>query len=94
MLEVVGRHLGVRPSEFCERRRHSVLRPVAARMLVKYAGLTLRGVADTLGMKSGAAAGQQVAKVAAMITSDRATSRLVVAIEEALDKQIAETQCD
>ena len=94
VLEVVGRHLGVRPSEFCERRRHSVFRPVAARMLVKYAGLTLRGVADTLGMKSGAATGQQVAKVAAMITSDRATSRLVVAIEEALDKQIAETQCD
>ena len=90
VLEITSMRLGVRPSDLRERRRKSVLRPIAARMLAKFAGLTQRQVADALGMKSGAAASVQVQKAGALKNKNAKTALLIAAIEDALDKQISE----
>ena len=90
VLEVTSSHLGVKPSSLCERRRNSALRPIAARMLVKYSGLTHRQVADALGMKSGVTAGVQVRKAVGLKENSRKAGKLIDAIEEVLDRQISE----
>jgi len=87
VLEVTSKHLGVRPSALLERRRNSALRPIAARMLVKYAGLTHRQVADTLGMRSGVSASLQARKALAMKEGNHKAAKLMAAIEEDLDRQ-------
>jgi putative transposase len=88
VLEVVSKHLRVKPSDLRVRRRNSALRPMAAWMLVKYSGLTHRQVADTLGMKSGVSASLQVRKAMTLEKEDRKTKKLIAAIEEALEGQI------
>jgi len=57
-------------------------------MLVKYAGLTHRQVADTLGMKSGVSASLQ-ARRAMALKADGKPAKLIAAIEAALDGQTA-----
>ncbi|MCX6997984.1 MAG: transposase [Kiritimatiellaeota bacterium] len=89
VLEVTCKHLGVRPRDLRERRRNSVLRPIAARMLVKYAGLTHRQVADTLGMKSGVSASLQ-ARRAMALKEESNSAKLIAAIEVALNGQMNE----
>jgi putative transposase len=82
VLEVVSKCLDVGTEAFRKRRRNSVLRPIAARMLVKYAGLTHRKVADTLGMKSGVSASLQVRKALALKQGDRKAAKLIAAVEK------------
>ena len=48
----VCRHLGIGESVLRERRRNSLVRPAAARMLSTYAGLTNRAIARILGLSS------------------------------------------
>lgn len=91
VLEVVCKHLCITPNDLRERRRNSLLRPIAARMLVKYAGLTHRQVADTLGMKSGVSASLQ-ARRAMALKADGKPAKLIAAIEVALDGQTAENR--
>ncbi len=79
-----------RQSILGERRRNSALRPIAARMLVTYSGVTHRQVADTLGMKSGVTAGVQVRKAVGLKENSRKAGKLIAAIEEVLDRQISE----
>ena len=90
VIEVTSKLLGVRPADLLEKRRLSFLRPIAARMLVKYAGLTNRQVADTLGMNSGNAASLQVRKALALKASDRKAATLIASIEKSLDGQMSE----
>ena len=96
VLEVTSKHLGVKPSHLCERRRNSILRPIVARMLVKYAGLTIRQVADRLGMKSGSAAGKQARRMMALKEglhcrlAGRKVEKLIAEIEEVLDRQTSQ----
>lgn len=90
VLEVVGKHLGVKTAAFRERRRNSILRPIAARMLVKYAGLTHRQVAETFGMISGSSASMQGRNMSVLRERDRRTGKLIAAIEEDLERQVSE----
>ena len=90
VLEVLSEHLDVATEAFRVKRRNSVLRAIAARMLVKYAGLTHRQVADTLGMESGVSASLQVRKALALKEGNRKAAKLIAAIEEVLDGQISE----
>ena len=90
VLEVTCKHLGVRPLDLREKRRNSPLRPLAARMLVKYAGLTHRQVADTLGMKSGVSASLQSRKAIALKENGNKAAKLIAAIEEELDARSSE----
>ncbi len=89
VLEVVGKHLGVKTAAFREKRRNSILRPIAARMLVKYAGLTHRQVAETFGTKSGASTSLQGRKASSLKKGDRKAAKLIAAIEEDLEGQIS-----
>lgn len=60
VLEVVGQGMGVGVEEFRSRRRDSVLRAVATRYLIRYAGLSQREVAKTLNAGSGSAISKQM----------------------------------
>ena len=75
-----------------EKRRNSLLRPIAARMLVKYAGLTHRQVADTFGTKSGASASLQGRMASSLKGRDRKTAKLIAVIEEDLNGRISEVR--
>lgn len=88
VLEVVGHHLGVKVERLREKRRNSILRPVAARMLVKYCGLTNRQTADVLGVKSGVAVGLQVRKAVALMAKDGRAAGMITTIEAELEHRI------
>ena len=84
VLETISRHMLVSMGAFRERRRNSLLRPVAAQMLLKYAGLTNRAVAMLLNLQSGEAAGIQARKAQAAQKHDKQTQRLIEVIEDDL----------
>ncbi|MBL7076707.1 MAG: transposase [Kiritimatiellae bacterium] len=84
VLEVAAEIMGVDPEAFRVRRRNSVLRGVAARMLCKYTGLTQRDAAQVLGLSSGAAVSSQQKKLAGLMTEDRKLRRRVADIESRL----------
>ena len=90
VIEVTSHGLGVSPSDLREKRRHSALRPIAARMLVKYAGLTHRQVAETLGMKSGVSASLQVRRALVLKEGGGKEAELIAAIESVLNQKITE----
>ena len=69
---------------FRERRRNSLIRPVAAQMLLKYAGLTNRAAAVLLNLHSGEAVGIQARKAQVAQKQDKQTQGLMEAIEDDL----------
>lgn len=91
VLEVVSRHMRVREGAFRERRRNSLLRPVAAQMLLKYAGLTNRAAAVLLNLRSGEAVGIQARKAQAAQKQDKRTQRLMEAIEADLRRHVMDS---
>ncbi|MBN2301175.1 MAG: hypothetical protein JXN60_01530, partial [Lentisphaerae bacterium] len=88
VVQVVARHLGVETGALRERRRNSILRPIAARMLMKYSNMSHRDVAGVLGMGSGVAASQQARRAALLKEKDSKSRKLIESIEEALDAEI------
>jgi putative transposase len=84
VLEIVSDRLGVAPADLRKKRRNSILRPIAARMLVKHAGLTHREVANLLGMKSGVAASLQTRNTLVQEIRDPQAARLLEAIDDLL----------
>jgi len=88
VLETISRHMCVPIGAFRERRRNSLVRPVAARMLLKYAGLTNRAAAVLLNLHSGQAAGIQARKAQTKQKQDKQTRRLMEAIEDDLQHHV------
>jgi len=84
VLETISRHMRVPMEAFREQRRNSLLRPLAAHMLLKYAGLTNRAAAVLLNLHSGEAVGLQARKAQVMQKQDKQTQRLMEAIEDDL----------
>ena len=84
VLDVAARMLDVEPDAFKERRRDSDLRGIASRVLCRFAGLTQRGAAGVLGMKTGAAVGQQLQRLRQRLCADAHLRRRLAHIEEAL----------
>ncbi len=62
VLDIVAEVMGVDRKEFYRRSRHSYLRAVAARCLIRYAGQTQRQVAALLAAGSGSAISKQLAE--------------------------------
>ena len=89
-MECAANVLGIEPSLFRERRRHSMRRAIAAQMLVKHAGLMQREAATVLGMSSGAAVGQQQRKLREALPGDRKLRKLIKQIETHLLAQTEE----
>ncbi len=77
VLGVLAEAFKVPVAEFNCRRRDSVLRGMAGRFLVKYAGLTQREAAAKIGGVSGGAVSRQMRKVRELLENDRPLRRLV-----------------
>jgi len=84
VLAVAGEVIGVEPAEFRVRRRSSVNRGVAARMLCKYAGLTQREVAGVLQFRSSSSVGKQQQRLSAEMARSRRLRQRVQKIEARL----------
>jgi len=77
---------GVEVSEFSRRRHGSPLRAVAAKLLIRYAGLTQRDVAAVLSIGSGSAVCNQLKALPGKLAKDRRLGRRLKEAETALDK--------
>lgn len=75
---------------FKRRRRNSQLRPVAARCLVRYAGLSQRGVADLLNVGSGSAVCNQLNRLSGKLATDRKLRGEVSRLEKELKTAVQE----
>ncbi len=76
--------LGVDVAAFQQRRRNSALRAVAARMLIRFAGLTQRQAAVHLMMGTGGAVSAQVRRLPDLLAEDRRLKRAVKRVEDRL----------
>ena len=89
ILDTVARAMGVSRCQCTRQRRSAWVRPVAARMLTRYGGLTQRQAAQVLGLGTGAAVSIQVRRVQEAIAKDPAVRRHVENLERRLEKKIA-----
>jgi hypothetical protein len=77
VLETLGEVFGVQVGEFKRRRHGCPLRAVAARCLIRYAGMSQRDVAEFLEVGSGSAVSKQLAALAGKQAKDRRLRRQV-----------------
>jgi len=86
VLSILAEVFEVSVEEFNHRRRDSVLRGIAGRFLIRYAGLTQREVAVKIGAGSGGAVSRQMRKVRVLLENERHLRRLVERAEERIKK--------
>jgi REP element-mobilizing transposase RayT len=86
VLDVLSAIFEVEVSEFSRRRHGSPLRAVAAKLLLRYAGLTQRDVAALLSIGSGSAVCNQLKALPGKLAKDRRLGRRLKEAETALDK--------
>jgi REP element-mobilizing transposase RayT len=85
VFDVVSQETGAAVEAIRRRRRGTYLRPMAARMLVRYAGLTQREAAGELGLLTGAAVSIQATKLAQAAETDRRLREQLQRIEQRLE---------
>jgi len=88
VIEIVCARLKVDPEEIAIRRRGSRLRPIVAKMLGRYSGLTQRQVGRLLGLSTGAAVSAQLKSLAAAAAFERKLRRLLNQIDRAIAREI------
>ena len=77
-----------------KKKRKSGLRPLAAKMLSKYGGLTNRKIAEVLNIRSGAAAGRAISRFGKVLESNRKLKILLPEIENKLaEKATVSVKC-
>ena len=81
---VVCQELGVSPQDLCRRARGSLARPLVAHLLCKYAGLTQRQVAETLGLGTGAAVSIQLKNLREALARDRRLKETLARVDHRL----------
>ena len=86
ILSVVCKVLQVNREVLTRRRKDSIIRPVVAKMLCQYGGLTQRQAAEIIGVRSGVAVCLQIRKVDERMKKDRGLQRHLAQIEEQLRK--------
>jgi len=89
VLTIMGKIFEVDVEEFSRRRHNSPLRAVAARFLIRYAGLSQREVADLLNVGSGASICNQLTRLPGKLARDR---RLRCQVKQA-EEQLEERRC-
>ena len=87
IVEVTCRQLGVKFGEERCRRRESWIRPVVARMLSRYGGLTQREIAVRCGVGTGKSVSEQLQRLSAALARDGRLSRQVKTLEKALEQE-------
>ena len=78
---------GIDEEQLYQRKRNSFVRPVAAKMLCKYAGLTQRGAAKVLNIQSGSAVSTQLRKLNRVVDDSPDIRDKVASIDDALNKK-------
>lgn len=87
VLKEVAKAFSIRTDELIARRRNSMLRPIAARSLLKFCGCTQREIAELLGLTTGAAVSLQIKRLKRVEETDRKTARKIQALEKVLRKR-------
>ena len=83
---ILGEIFDVDVTEFTRRRHNSPLRAVAASLLIRYAGLSQREVAQFLNIGSGSAVCKQLSALPAKLVGDRRLRRQVKQAHQRLEK--------
>ena len=86
VMRLVADAFGMKGEDLGKRRYGCEARAVAARMLVKYAGLNQRDIGGILGMGSGSAVCRQLKRLRERRTGDTEWEARVAALERALEK--------
>ena len=84
VLGILADVLGVEVAEFRQRRRDSLLRAIAARYLMRYAGRNQREVARELGAGSGSAMSKQLKRLSQSMSSDGKLRKTMAKAEQRL----------
>jgi hypothetical protein len=87
VLDAVCSVFGVDREYLSRRQRGGMIRPVAAQMLCKYAGMNQRAVAGVLNLKSGGAVSSQLRNLLSVSAVDQTLKRAVEQISEKLDNE-------
>ncbi|MCK9305423.1 MAG: hypothetical protein M0P27_08515, partial [Bacteroidales bacterium] len=85
VIETVCEVFGVKAAVVYTRQRNSLVRPVAAKMLCKFAGLTQRQVAGIFHLKSGVAVSCQLRKLQKSAEGDAELKSQLEEITEKLE---------
>ena len=86
---LLNKTLGLGTERFKERKRKSELRPLAAKMLSKYGGLTNRNIAEMLHIGTGAAAGRAIARLDKILEKNHKLKMRLSEMEKEFDKKAA-----
>ena len=86
-VDAVAETFGVSAAQVKKRSRRTPIRAVAARYLIRYAGLTQREVAKVLDAGSGSAVSKQLTRYSELLTTDKRVIKLLRKIERNLDAQ-------
>jgi len=81
------RTLEVEEDELLRQRRDSLTRPLLARMLCRHAGLSQREVADRMGLRTGAAVSNQLARLEGAVGKSRKLRSQIRALDETLNER-------
>jgi len=87
-IEIVCSQLGADIEEVSRRRRDSLLRPIVAKMLCRYCGLTQRQAGELLGLSTGAAVSHQLRTLASAAAASGKLRKKLIAIDKAICDEI------
>jgi REP element-mobilizing transposase RayT len=87
IVAVACRHLGVKSGDERCRRRDCWIRPIVARMLSRYGGLSQREIAVRLAVGTGKSVSEQLQRLSATLEEDRSLRILVTALESELENE-------
>jgi len=88
VIEIVCSHLGVDREQVAQRQRGSLLRPITAKMLCRYSGLTQRQAGELLNLSTGAAVSMQLKALAAAAAAKGKLRKTLTAIDKAIRTEI------
>ncbi len=90
VLDILAEVFEVEVSEFSRRRHSSALRAAASKLLIRYAGLTQRDVADLLNIGSGSAVCNQLKALPGKVAKNRRLRRQMKESEARLEERKAQ----
>ncbi len=88
VIQIVCRELGADRREVARRQRDSLLRPISARMVCRYSGLTQGEAGEILNLSTGAAVSMQLKTLAAAAAAKGKLRRQLTAIDKAICAEI------
>ena len=92
VIEIVCGRLGADRQEVSRRQRDSLLRPIVAKMLCRYSGLTQRRAGELLGLSTGAAVSHQLRTLASAAAAKGKLRKQLIAIDKAICDEITRRQ--